>query len=867
MATRRVPGPFAKVMAETSITERERRNIRKKESEQRKKNAKNSVRKSGAKARAMALKAFNSKMSVLDLENAVLTSQSAPAGEGESLTTSSRAKSSNGPRPPVRSNKAKTRPVSPPRKRREGLRDVEYTYGHYQAPKVVVRRNKQPLALARSVPRIPLLPGQEDIPFSDSEDDQIQDISSDKRDADIENQDKGDDDEELTGDYQPNEGDDACSEGTCSTMLETASDAEDFMVEFGESGSRSSLFGHSAKEAPLYALPFPFQGGPTLAVPAQPLFHVGTAWNFPYHIGPGFGHPQAATTTELAEPPIDHPFGPPDNLEPPLNDPLYTPEDIPLINVAFPDNAMPIPTLNPNPFTITYNPDFPSATNSLGIVVDSGPSDEPAFEHGADVTSDCQNFEPYPRTFLEQMADTRIPGLQTESGLMSGSNVPPLYVNQPLAPPPPQAWSASPLTSQFLPALHPPPHLHAGSPEQAQTSIANHERKSLQENSLLQPTPSRAFACSASAPLHIRLYQSSPQPEARPRAATRPNIPPEVSHDVTPARSPTPPATPISNTAPDASIQSLAVESTFDEPSLPFSDNTPGIDEELRHGTRRRRSDSDVYIPEEALTGSDGLVIRESEVPPQTKRIRLLTPAPTAKELDDNTETEVSKLRGRWKYHRKEGAAEPKKGAAMGSFPEEQQGYMAIERVSIMWDQITLSPWSEPDKALLDRAIERADKATKMNGEDFARAQKFIDTMMRAVSTCRSQFITAGIELVREGYSLPKDEVELKDAICNLMSGDRFMFDSDEKHPNDFFKNSVVMDMTVELFFTHGSNLGGIFMRDLLREEDLETRRRLFQLTAKYNHGEPLSCFDYADMSPDALRGPPIAAMAFAGIV
>lgn len=73
--------------------------------------------------------------------------------------------------------------------------------------------------------------------------------------------------------------------------------------------------------------------------------------------------------------------------------------------------------------------------------------------------------------------------------------------------------------------------------------------------------------------------------------------------------------------------------------------------------------------------------------------------------------------------------------------------------------------------------------------------------------------------------------------------------------------------MTVELFFTHGLNLGGIFMHELLRVEDPETRRRLFTLTAKYNRGDPPLSFDYADMSTDALRGPPVVAMAFAGIV
>jgi hypothetical protein len=63
-----------------------------------------------------------------------------------------------------------------------------------------------------------------------------------------------------------------------------------------------------------------------------------------------------------------------------------------------------------------------------------------------------------------------------------------------------------------------------------------------------------------------------------------------------------------------------------------------------------------------------------------------------------------------------------------------------------------------------------------------------------------------------------------------------------------------------------GMNLGGIFMAAMLCEDDSEERRKLLTFAAKRAH-EPLpTSFVYVDMSPAALRGPPIAALAFAGI-
>jgi hypothetical protein len=74
-------------------------------------------------------------------------------------------------------------------------------------------------------------------------------------------------------------------------------------------------------------------------------------------------------------------------------------------------------------------------------------------------------------------------------------------------------------------------------------------------------------------------------------------------------------------------------------------------------------------------------------------------------------------------------------------------------------------------------------------------------------------------------------------------------------------------DVVVELFFTRGLNLGGLLMEEMLKEDSLKVRRKLLTLTASTTHEPVPVSFDYANMSPNALRGPSLASLAFAGIV
>lgn len=403
---------------------------------------------------------------------------------------------------------------------------------------------------------------------------------------------------------------------------------------------------------------------------------------------------------------------------------------------------------------IADNSVLPTPNNALGIAVGLGPGNEPAFGGVQNLDFDHYDFGPRAQMFLEQMDDDRISAPETDPRVPGSSNaqtsgVLPHIQERPLAPLPSRALHTSPLTPRFSPTLRLLPGSRTGSPLLAQTLIAHHERESTGEHSPVRP--SRPLARSVSAPLHTPLRRSSLQVDSPLRATTRPSTPVEPAHnDFAPHPSPpvlpSPrflPGSPSPNPTPgmpagsimDEPQVSIGAQDAFDEPSLPFSDNTPGIDEELGVGTRRRRRDSDVHIPEEELAAADGFVIRESEAAPHIKRVRLLTPddlAPTENELKANVVIEYGKIQAKRKCHQpKDDTSKPKKGAAMGSFSEEEQAYMTVGRTSITWDQIACSPWSETQKALVDRAIERADAATKMKGEQFVDS-KFKETVSSA---------------------------------------------------------------------------------------------------------------------------------------
>ncbi|KDN46659.1 hypothetical protein RSAG8_04039, partial [Rhizoctonia solani AG-8 WAC10335] len=154
----------------------------------------------------------------------------------------------------------------------------------------------------------------------------------------------------------------------------------------------------------------------------------------------------------------------------------------------FPDDPLPVPVpntySNPSNFLIHDN-HFPYPHNTLGIVVDPAPFDASSFQD----TQDNWNFGACSPTFLEQLADTHVPGIETQEGTLGGLNTQFHWSTQatPLAP---GADFASPITPRFSPAL------------------AHHGSETPQKQSSTHLTSSRLFVRSVSAPLHTPHHEN-----------------------------------------------------------------------------------------------------------------------------------------------------------------------------------------------------------------------------------------------------------------------------------------------------------------------------------------------------------------------
>ncbi|KDN47416.1 hypothetical protein RSAG8_03556, partial [Rhizoctonia solani AG-8 WAC10335] len=191
--------PFAKVTEETSLPLHERHEIQKKERQQRE------------------------QYKTTTKEDTSKTKANAPTQTTKSAKELARSK----------------KPTSEPKPmaKHEGLRGVEYTYKDDAPLKKVVRctcdddNEVTQSGTKRKLPHVPLLPGQESyVPLSESENDSIQEFSDEEEPN--KNEEYADESgiEEL--DVQATDKDGEGSD--VATVLEEASDIEDFAVEYGE---------------------------------------------------------------------------------------------------------------------------------------------------------------------------------------------------------------------------------------------------------------------------------------------------------------------------------------------------------------------------------------------------------------------------------------------------------------------------------------------------------------------------------------------------------------------------------------------------------------------------------------------------------
>jgi hypothetical protein len=129
-------------------------------------------------------------------------------------------------------------------------------------------------------------------------------------------------------------------------------------------------------------------------------------------------------------------------------------------------------------------------------------------------------------------------------------------------------------------------------------------------------------------------------------------------------------------------------------------------------------------VIEQPVDSDPDFVVRDSSHPLHMRRKKacLVPPvsyAPTVKEIRKNKTREYTSIMKKRKYSLpKKKEDPPRVGAHMGSFSSEHQGYMFVFRASLTADVVMISPWSEPEANMVERAIVRADAATGLHRED-----------------------------------------------------------------------------------------------------------------------------------------------------
>ncbi|KDN47415.1 hypothetical protein RSAG8_03555, partial [Rhizoctonia solani AG-8 WAC10335] len=379
-------------------------------------------------------------------------------------------------------------------------------------------------------------------------------------------------------------------------------------------------------------------------------------------------------------------------------------------------------------------------------------------------------------------------------------------------------------------------------------------------------TPSRPFSRSVSTPLPAPLHRPSGQPGTPLQSNTCPSTPVELPNHFLTATGllalpppkcspPTPvPSTPVRPTLHDP-MQLQVATGNMETPMgqggsisdflLPFGTDNSGIDKELNFETRQSLN-PDVHTSERTL-------VKESVALPSAKRCWLLSLEdilPTDREIDNNIRLEWKSIKSKRKANPpKPGGARPRKGTNKGVFSCEQQEFMTVGQAHISWEQISQTPWMDTPEEMQNRAVDVAKEVMGMR-TDFVN-KEFKDTMMHSDSQDRARCSTVALKFA--GEIIQGSHQSIDDHIVE----DLFLYNGDPSNPANFFKTAQAISMTVELLFNSGMNLG----------DDLEVRHLLFARARKIPPDTTNMTFDYADMSSDALRGPPITVMAFAGIM
>ncbi|KAF8596297.1 hypothetical protein BDV93DRAFT_563505 [Ceratobasidium sp. AG-I] len=294
-------------------------------------------------------------------------------------------------------------------------------------------------------------------------------------------------------------------------------------------------------------------------------------------------------------------------------------------------------------------------------------------------------------------------------------------------------------------------------------------------------------------------------------------------------------------------------------------DNTMETENVVRQSVPPSQSPIEqIEAPVEAAEDSNGSLLGVNDAPHSTIPARVLRSsnpkAPTQLEIEMYVTEECQRLRDCRKCNDDPSATTAKGIPTVGSFSERDQSFMSLMKAHLFWDYIHRSPWSESNNNLIKRAREYTSKLTNWPGDEIVDT-KFRTTFLDSFSQVRSSLQPDMRDFVRHEMKLRiGDEAE----IDKLLNCGRFLYPDDQMRPCDMFNIPLLGRAIAKLLFATTRRVGILFIDKLLKPDDGTELETLLTLAALPSDGDELPVIK--DRSPEAKCGPSLALIAFACI-
>ncbi|KAG9081430.1 hypothetical protein FS749_007670 [Ceratobasidium sp. UAMH 11750] len=244
--------------------------------------------------------------------------------------------------------------------------------------------------------------------------------------------------------------------------------------------------------------------------------------------------------------------------------------------------------------------------------------------------------------------------------------------------------------------------------------------------------------------------------------------------------------------------------------------------------------------------------------------VRPTLAAPTSAEFARARADEITTIRDVKKTKPNPEASRIKGAKKIAAYTGNKPQLMAVMKASMQYSFTTMAPWILLDSTLYSRATEFAKKHTRFPVDAMLADDEVIQSLKGKASQVRAAPLDPVKELVQEEFGVsPGDSRAAK----WLQHNARYLYpDFSMQERADQFDTTLMAKVIVTLYFRSSKRLGIIYMDNVLEEDNPTVLAQLLSMVASPSEQGTPQVLEILDRSPEALRGPSLAAIAFAAI-